>query len=74
MPVDGGIVALSGFIYQAWVTGGLIARTEMAIDDGSNLEALVWLTKQGTVESEVYDQDIVLRQMADRCDQGLGTC
>jgi hypothetical protein len=71
MPVDGGIVALSGFLYQAYAAGGLVALTETLEDDGTDLAALVWLAKQGTIEHEVYDQDVVLRPMIDRCDQGL---
>ncbi len=73
MPVDGGIVAISGFLYQIYTVGGLIAETQILgrADDSTSLGALVRLTRAGIVENERFDQDLVLSPIARDCDQGI---
>lgn len=66
---DGGRNALSGFLYQAILDHGLIARAfQVEADDEAksegDLEFLLSLTRVGTLRSEVHDQDSIL--------QGLG--
>jgi hypothetical protein len=57
MPFDGGVVALSGFLYEAWVVGGLLAKSQVLEEDDSHLDALVSLTKNAQLQFERFDQD-----------------
>jgi hypothetical protein len=71
MPVDGGIVAMSGFLYQALVAAGLLAQSQILVNDETELGALVELVKNGELSHEQFDQDLVLSNIANAVEGGV---
>ena len=69
--VDGGVAALSGFLYQMLGCAAIRAAAyQDQLPTGTEYDVLVSLTREKNVYQEVYDQDVVLKPLVEATDQG----